>query len=56
MLSRFPRLKMLLPLLLVFFATLVILRAGFYFWFLDESLAQSTDVLMKAFWIGVRFD
>ena len=56
MLSRFPRLKMLLPLLLVFFATLVILRAGFYFWFLDESLEPSTDVLLKAFWIGVRFD
>src|SRR5690606_1885402 len=40
----------------VFFATLVILRAGFYFWFLDESLEPSTDVLLKAFWIGVRFD
>lgn len=56
MLSRFPRLKMMLPLLLVFFATLVVLRAGFYFWFLDDSLDQSTDVLLKAFWIGVRFD
>jgi len=56
MLSRFPRLKMLLPLLLVFFATLVILRAAFYFWFLDDSLEQSADVLLKAFWIGVRFD
>jgi len=56
MLSRFPRLKMLLPLLLVFFATLVVLRAGFYFWFLDDALDQSTDVLLKAFWIGVRFD
>src|SRR5690606_25778643 len=54
-LSRFPRLNTLLLVLLVFFAPLVVLRAGFYFWFLVDALEQSKDGVLKAFWIGVRF-
>lgn len=56
MLSRFPRLKMLLPLLLLFFVTLVALRVGFYFYFLADKLDQPTDVILKALSIGIRFD
>lgn len=56
MLSRFPRLKMLLPLLLVFFVTLVVLRLGFYAYFLADKLSEPTEVILKAFWIGIRFD
>lgn len=56
MLTRFPRLRMLLPLLLIFFATLVVLRCGFYLHFLADKLQQPNDVILKAFFIGVRFD
>jgi len=56
MLSRFPRLKMLLPLLALYFLVLVLLRVGFYFWFLEEKLEQPASVLWHAFGIGVRFD
>ncbi len=56
MLSRFPRLKMLLPLLALYFTVLVVLRVGFYYWFLADTLDPPADVLWQAFGIGVRFD
>lgn len=56
MLSRFPRLKMLLPLLAIIFVSLVVLRVGFYYYFLADKLDQPPQVFWHAFGIGVRFD
>lgn len=56
MLARFPRLQLLVPLLLVLFATLALLRVGFYSYFLAGDLEQPAATVLEAFGIGLRFD
>lgn len=55
MLSRFPRIRLLVPLVAVFFLMMVLMRAAFYCYFLagsDEPVAH----FLQAFGIGIRFD
>jgi len=55
MLARFPRTRLLLILSLSFFTALLLLRAGFYWYFLSGTDAPP-EQLWKAFGIGARFD
>lgn len=55
MLARFPRTRLLFILTLSFFSALLLLRAGFYWYFLSGTEAP-TEQLWKAFGIGARFD
>lgn len=55
MLKRFPRLQLLVPLVLVFFVTFTLMRAGFWQYFLG-GVEASEATLMQAFSIGIRFD
>lgn len=53
--NRFPRLGMLAPLALVFFLSLVLMRAAFWLYFL-HGVEAGAATLWQAFGIGVRFD
>lgn len=56
MLSRYPRIRLLLILTLPLFAMLLLARVGFYFYFLDGTLEHPKEVIEQAWWIGIRFD
>ena len=56
MLKQYPRLQLLLWPVLVFFVAFVLMRAGFYAWFLEGALQQPLSVQVEAWFIGVRFD
>lgn len=51
-----PRLRLLVPLVVTFFAVFVLLRAAFYVYFLHGAVDQPASVLWQAFFVGVRFD
>ena len=56
MLKQYPRLQLLFWPVLVFFLAFVLMRAGFYWWFLEDALRQPLSVQLEAWLIGVRFD
>lgn len=55
MLSRFPRIRLLVPLIAAFFVAMVVMRIAFYVHFLSGS-GEPASHLWQAFSIGVRFD
>ncbi len=55
MLSRFPRFRLFLTLLLTFWAVMLVFRLGFYAFYLTGSTAPTSD-LLQAFSMGASFD